>query len=160
MPKPIHQNDDTPRQRGAWLTLYLILPLLIVAINFTMLGIDFFFGAIRRYTDIPFIQASYVITTFVCAIFLLVGVFGTWRWKRWGVFGLVGGMVLFGTLMVVDFFDFGSNAFFDVADIVTGLYRAFREAPINVELIVFVVFLVIAGVPLWLILRSKWALFE
>ena len=121
------------RERGGCLTIYLIL---IVIGSILGLASAFSLNATMQQlqaqgADVPSIPSWYAPATILPVLLSLVGAYGTWTWKKWGVYALAGTIAL--------------NVIFSIlaGQVVTGIAA-----------------LVIGGGLLWFVLRNKMSLFE
>ncbi len=133
-------NRGTPvpvRERGGCLTWYLvasivfsIIGLLLLLLAGAAIGAVEATGALAG-TDVPRLSAFPIIISIVAIVVSVVGFFGAWTWKKWGIY-LIGASFVISAL--------------------GGL--------IGGKLSSAAISLVIEFAVLWYVLREKWAFFE
>jgi hypothetical protein len=121
-----------PRERGGCLTLYLI----VIVIG-SILGLIAAFSLSSTANQLAAqgfavaVPSWYGPAWIVSIILSLAGAYGTWNWKKWGVYLLIANLVFSAAISV-----------------------AAGQA------LSAIIGLIIAGAILWYLLRNKWAFFE
>jgi len=98
---PQKDNTETPRERGCWLTGFLVL----MVIHSIVSGILVYYQLSQPYVDKP----TWLAVLFVLAIAKIVAAIAIWYWQRWGlilygitvIISIVIGLVVTGTQLWV-----------------------------------------------------------
>jgi hypothetical protein len=92
----MNANIQTKRSRGLSIILVffeLVYALGTIYLLLSWFGIQFYDPNIWQHNSLPFYALVFLVSA--------ISIFGIWKWKKWGVYGLTGSWVITGILNLV-----------------------------------------------------------